>query len=49
MKRGDSLHLHEEIMLLVLRDREGTVQAMQAAILVACIVPAIVASTAAGH
>jgi Golgi phosphoprotein 3 len=25
MKRGDSLHLHEEIMLLVLRDREGTV------------------------
>jgi hypothetical protein len=25
MRRGDSLHLHEEIMLLVLRDREGTV------------------------
>jgi Golgi phosphoprotein 3 len=25
MRRGDSLHLHEEIMLLILRDREGTV------------------------
>jgi hypothetical protein len=25
MKRGDSLYLHEEIMLLVLRDRKGTV------------------------
>jgi hypothetical protein len=25
MKRENSLHLHEEIMLLVLRDREGTV------------------------
>jgi Golgi phosphoprotein 3 len=25
MRRGDSLYLHEEIMLLVLRDREGTV------------------------
>ncbi len=25
MKRGDSLHLHEEIMLLALRDKEGTV------------------------
>ena len=25
MRRGDSLHLHEEIMLLALRDKEGTV------------------------
>jgi golgi phosphoprotein 3 len=25
MNRGESLHLHEEIMLLALRDREGTV------------------------
>jgi hypothetical protein len=39
MKKDILLYLHEEIML----------QAMQAAVMVACIMPAIMASTIAVH
>lgn len=56
MRTGESLDMHEEIMLLALRDAKGTVfgDAMYAfavggAVLVACIMPAIIASTTAAR
>ncbi len=62
MATQDNLWSHEEIMLLALRDEEGTIasgtmyqyaigaavlaiQAMQAAVMVACIIPAIMTTT----